>query len=135
MCAYDGPATLKWFTNGSFHLAEAVDTHVDETPECTAAMTAEVSATAIRWRPGAVSGGSSRRVRVRAAEDGEGVLLGRLTWRRSGHSGGSGGNRVEVASTNAVLIRGSKLAASPACPVLAIGRETWRGFLTAISEH
>ncbi|GIG65343.1 hypothetical protein [Phytomonospora endophytica] len=33
MHAYDGPATLRWFANSTFDIAEAVDARVDETPD------------------------------------------------------------------------------------------------------
>ncbi|GIG65351.1 DUF397 domain-containing protein [Phytomonospora endophytica] len=54
-------------------------------------------------------------------------------WRKSSHSHGNGGNCVEVAAPSAVLIRDSKLAAFPTCPVLTVDRETWRGFITGLA--
>ncbi|MEV0649726.1 DUF397 domain-containing protein [Phytomonospora sp. NPDC050363] len=58
--------------------------------------------------------------------------MSQLVWRKSSRSGTNGGNCIEAAYKDSVLIRDSKLAASPACPVLAIDRETWRGFLATL---
>lgn len=56
-----------------------------------------------------------------------------VAWRKSSRSSGNGGNCVEVAARDHVLIRDSKLAASPTCPILTVDRETWRSFVSALA--
>jgi hypothetical protein len=52
-------------------------------------------------------------------------------WRRSRHSGSTGGHCVEVAAGNSVVrVRDSK---DPAGPVLAFSAGQWAGFLRGIS--
>ena len=53
-----------------------------------------------------------------------------MNWRKSSYSGNSGGNCTEVASVpGTVLIRDSK---DPHGPVLAIGRDAWDAFASAV---
>ncbi|MEV6260936.1 DUF397 domain-containing protein [Streptomyces sp. NPDC051784] len=50
-----------------------------------------------------------------------------LTWRKSSHSAGDGGQCIEVAATpTAVRIRDSK---RPDGPALAVGPESWAAFV------
>ncbi|MCF6523828.1 DUF397 domain-containing protein [Streptomyces sp. JJ36] len=55
----------------------------------------------------------------------------RLTWRKSSHSGGDGGDCLEVADgvRGVVPVRDSK---SPGGPVLAIGASAWAAFVGAV---
>jgi len=52
-----------------------------------------------------------------------------VTWRKSSHSGGNGGNCIEVASTGELLIavRDSK---DPDGPKLSFAPSAWRAFLS-----
>ncbi|MEU3572259.1 DUF397 domain-containing protein [Kitasatospora sp. NPDC036755] len=54
-----------------------------------------------------------------------------LTWRKSSHSGGEGGNCVEVADgiTGVVPVRDSK---DPHGPALAFTPEAWESFVTGV---
>jgi hypothetical protein len=58
------------------------------------------------------------------------TYLSRAEWRKSSHSGGSGGNCVEVAENlpGVVAVRDSR---SPG-PVLVLGREEWALFIAAV---
>ncbi|WP_439679266.1 DUF397 domain-containing protein [Embleya sp. MST-111070] len=53
-------------------------------------------------------------------------------WRKSSHSGGSGGECVEVAHlTNVVGVRDSKI---PESPVITPGAQAWSAFLAATAH-
>ena len=53
-----------------------------------------------------------------------------MTWRKSSYSGGASGNCTEVATfSGTVLVRDSK---DPHGPVLAIGRDAWDAFASAV---
>jgi hypothetical protein len=54
-----------------------------------------------------------------------------LAWRKSSHSGGSGGNCVEVAPASAgtIAVRDSK---HPGGPVLMISSDAWTAFTSRI---
>lgn len=52
-------------------------------------------------------------------------------WRKSTYSDGNGGNCVEVASADAVLVRDTKDRAGAA---LAFGPDAWRRFAAAIRD-
>jgi hypothetical protein len=55
-----------------------------------------------------------------------------LTWSKSSHSGGAGGECVEVAArTGTVHVRDSKDTARPG---LAVGPDAWASFLTLASR-
>lgn len=58
----------------------------------------------------------------------------KVKWRKSTHSGGNGGECVEVARSfqGAVLVRDSKI---PCGPVLTFTPEEWRTFLKRIRNH
>jgi predicted secreted Zn-dependent protease len=59
----------------------------------------------------------------------------RVTWRKSSHSTGNGGECVEVAATEALrLARDSK---NPDGPVLAFTSHAWNAFMSSIKagEH
>ncbi|HEX9353733.1 MAG TPA: DUF397 domain-containing protein [Streptosporangiaceae bacterium] len=59
--------------------------------------------------------------------------LSRAAWRKSAHSGGTGGNCVEVASNlpGFVAVRDSKDREGPA---LTFGPAEWRAFTTAVKD-
>jgi hypothetical protein len=59
--------------------------------------------------------------------------LSKATWKTSSHSGGSGGNCVQVAMnlSGVVAVRDSK---DPAGPVLGFTRGEWSAFLQAVKE-
>jgi hypothetical protein len=50
-------------------------------------------------------------------------------WRKSSYSGDNGGECVEVASAEAVLVRDT---ADPGSPVLAFTADAWRAFTATI---
>ncbi len=50
-------------------------------------------------------------------------------WRKSSYSGSNGGECVEVATTEAVLLRDT---ADRGGPVLSFSAEAWRAFIAAI---
>jgi hypothetical protein len=58
--------------------------------------------------------------------------LSRAPWRKSSHSGGNGGDCIEVAPTrrDVVAVRDSK---DPSGPVLLFPGEAWRSFVSAIA--
>ena len=57
--------------------------------------------------------------------------LSRAQWRKSTHSGGTGGNCVEVATNlpGVIAVRDSK---NPDSPVLAITSTQWRSFAAGV---
>jgi Domain of unknown function (DUF397) len=55
--------------------------------------------------------------------------LGGAMWRKSSYSGANGGNCVEVASADAVLVRDSR---DPEGPRLAFGRQAWQAFAAKV---
>jgi len=57
--------------------------------------------------------------------------LDRALWRTSSHSGSGGGNCVEVAATDLVLVRDTQDRQGP---VLAIGRPAWQAFAAKLKE-
>lgn len=57
--------------------------------------------------------------------------LDRARWRTSSHSGSGGGNCVEVAATDLVLVRDTQDRQGP---VLAIGRPAWQAFAAKLKE-
>ena len=53
-----------------------------------------------------------------------------MNWRKSSYSGGASGNCAEVATVpGTVLVRDSK---DPHGPVLAVGRDAWAAFASAV---
>jgi hypothetical protein len=54
-----------------------------------------------------------------------------LTWRKSSHSGGNGGQCVEVAASGRVFVRDSK---NPDSGRLAFSAQTWREFAARIKS-
>lgn len=52
-----------------------------------------------------------------------------LSWRKSGYSGGNGGQCVEVAASGRVLVRDTKDRAGA---VLAFGPDAWRQFAAKV---
>lgn len=55
-----------------------------------------------------------------------------IEWHKSRRSNSNGGNCVEVATLpDRVMVRDSK---NPNGPVLAVSREQWRAFLTALDR-
>jgi hypothetical protein len=52
-------------------------------------------------------------------------------WRKSSYSGDNGGACVEVASTDAVLVRDT---ADRGGPVIMFTSDAWRAFISAISK-
>jgi hypothetical protein len=50
-------------------------------------------------------------------------------WRKSSYSGDNGGECVEVASAEAVLVRDT---ADPSSPVLTFTADAWRAFMATI---
>ncbi len=54
-----------------------------------------------------------------------------LTWRKSSHSGGNGGQCVEVAASGRVLVRDSK---DPDRGRLGFTAQTWREFAARIKN-
>lgn len=64
-------------------------------------------------------------------QGGECVEVGSIPWRKSTHSGASGGECVEAgAAAGAVLMRDTKDKGEG--PVLRVSAETWRAFTTAV---
>ena len=58
-----------------------------------------------------------------------------VTWRKSSHSGGNGGNCVEVgapAEAGRVLVRDTQDRQGP---VLAFGPQTWRHFAERVKKN
>jgi hypothetical protein len=62
-----------------------------------------------------------------------GIDLSRANWRTSSHSGGNGGQCVEVASNlpGVVVVRDSKARRAG---TLAFSRATWPGFIATLRE-
>jgi hypothetical protein len=57
--------------------------------------------------------------------------LDRARWRTSSYSGSGGGNCVEVAATDLVLVRDTQDRQGPA---LAFGRQAWQAFAATLKE-
>jgi hypothetical protein len=63
----------------------------------------------------------------------KGMDLSNATWRKSSHSGGNGGNCIEIASlpNGGRAVRDSK---NPGGPVLVFNSAEWQTFTAAVSD-
>jgi len=52
-----------------------------------------------------------------------------ITWRKSSYSGNNGGNCIEVAAAQLIVVRDSK---DPDGPRLTFGREAWQAFAARV---
>ncbi|MET9670366.1 DUF397 domain-containing protein [Streptomyces sp. NPDC006475] len=77
-----------------------------------------------QWRKSSYSGSSG-------GECVECTVTGSAAWRKSSYSGSTGGDCVEVADgcPAAVPVRDSK---NPAGPVLILGADAWRSFISSL---
>jgi hypothetical protein len=55
-------------------------------------------------------------------------------WRKSSYSGGNGGECVEVASADAVVVRDSKQAGQHTRVMLAVPASAWRRFTRELKQ-